>query len=68
MEHEERFWSLDFPNPKIGLPPVVVEQGIVVRVEIAGHDFTERAVVSGLEECSDTTVAKRHKLRLGLLT
>ena len=39
------FNFLDFSNTQIGSPPIIAEQGIVIRTEIVGPAFAERGLI-----------------------
>ena len=39
------FDFVDFSNTQIGSSPIIAEQGIVIRAEIAGRAFSERGLI-----------------------
>ncbi len=52
------FNPINFPNPQIGSPLVVAEQGIVIRAEMAGRAFTtERGLIEHLAKRGSIDIA-----------
>ena len=54
------FNPINFPDPQIGSPPIIAEQGIVIRAEIAGRSFSNCRLIEHLAKGGAIDIASMH--------